>query len=92
MFLGNLASEKTDKYELAQVFSQFGNIHEIVIREAYGFIQFDSVDAIQAAIAKENGRIIGGIALGMPLFCFSILLMSVLQFCGVHPSLHSLFC
>jgi hypothetical protein len=63
-----LASEKTDKQELAHIFVKYGNIHEIVIREAYGFIQFDDPVAIQEAIARENGRNIGGIAVGMGFF------------------------
>ena len=65
IFLGNLASEKTSKEELYSIFRKYGNIVEdIVIRKSFGFVQYDNADSALAAIAGENGRIIGGMRLG----------------------------
>ena len=57
IFLGNLASEKTSRSELSEIFSKYGTIVEdIVLRRSFGFIQFDSPEAASAAIEHESGR------------------------------------
>ncbi len=71
IFLGNLPSEKTSREELTQIFSKYGQIvEEIVLRKSFGFIQFDSPEAAKAAIAGEQGRIIGGMRLGTSVVIF----------------------
>jgi len=43
IFLGNLASEKTSRKELQEIFSKYGEIvEEIVLRRSFGFIQYDN--------------------------------------------------
>jgi RNA recognition motif-containing protein len=65
IFLGNLASERTSKEELQRIFSKYGEIVEdIVMRRSFGFIQYDNPDSASAAIAGENGRMIGGMRVG----------------------------
>lgn len=68
LFLGRLAAEKTDRNELASIFAKYGPIHEISLKSTFGFIQFDSAEACQAAILHEQGRVIGGLSVGMK-FC-----------------------
>lgn len=65
IFVGNLASERTSKEEVTKLFSQYGEIIDIVIRKSFGFIQFDTPQAAQKAIQCENGRLLGGLHLGI---------------------------
>ncbi len=65
IFLGNLASEKTSKKELQDIFGKYGTIVEdIVLRRSFGFIQYDNPNSAHAAMQAENGRLIGGIRIG----------------------------
>jgi RNA recognition motif-containing protein len=65
IFLGNLASEKTSRKELMEIFGKYGRIvEEIVMRRSFGFVQYDNPESAQMAIKKENGRIIGGMRVG----------------------------
>lgn len=64
LFIGNLATEKTSKEELASIFVKYGNILEISLKSSYGFIQFDTSSALEMAIQNENGRLVGGLRLG----------------------------
>jgi RNA recognition motif-containing protein len=68
LFLGRLATEKTDRNELASIFAKYGPIHEISLKNTFGFIQFATAEACQAAILHEQGRVIGGLSVGMSLF------------------------
>ena len=65
LFLGRLATEKTDRNELALIFAKYGPIHEISLKNTFGFIQYASAEACQAAILHEQGRVIGGLSVGM---------------------------
>lgn len=66
IFLGNLASEKTSAQELKEIFGKYGEIvEEPVMRRSFGFIQYNNPSSASAAIAGENGRLIGGVRLGM---------------------------
>ena len=66
IFLGNLPSERTSREELNEIFSKYGTIvEEIVLRRSFGFIQYDNPESAMAAIRGENGRIIGGMRVGM---------------------------
>eukprot|EP01102_Stenamoeba_stenopodia_P022287 TRINITY_DN9231_c0_g1_i1.p1 TRINITY_DN9231_c0_g1~~TRINITY_DN9231_c0_g1_i1.p1 ORF type:complete len:731 (-),score=133.63 TRINITY_DN9231_c0_g1_i1:119-2311(-) len=68
IFLGNLASEKTSRAELFDIFGKYGNIVEdIVLRRSFGFVQYDNPQSAIAAIQGENGRIIGGIKVDISL-------------------------
>ncbi|KAJ3149849.1 hypothetical protein HDU86_006805 [Geranomyces michiganensis] len=63
LFLGNLASERTDRTELARIFAPYGNIAEIVLKGSFGFVQFDSPEACQRA-TSESGRKLAGLSMG----------------------------
>lgn len=65
IFLGNLASEKTSKEEIRHIFERYGHIDEVVMRKSFGFVQFNTPEAARDAIKSENGRMIGGIRVGM---------------------------
>lgn len=66
--MGNLASEKTSRAELMEIFGKYGNIvEEIVLRRSFGFIQYDTPEAAVAALNGEQGRSIGGLRLGAHL-------------------------
>lgn len=65
IFLGNLASDHTSEREIRDMFLRYGNVKEVVIRKGFGFIQFDSSEAAQKAIAAENGRSFRGYKLGI---------------------------
>jgi RNA recognition motif-containing protein len=65
LFIGRLATEKTDRNELASIFVKYGPIHEISLKNTFGFIQFATAEACQAAILHEQGRVIGGLSVGM---------------------------
>lgn len=65
LFIGNLASEKTSAAELKEIFGKYGAVvEEPVMRRSFGFVQYDNPASAQAAIAGENGRLIGGVRLG----------------------------
>lgn len=38
---------------------------DVVIRKSFGFIQFDTPQGAKDAIAGENGRLIGGLKIGI---------------------------
>lgn len=65
IFVGNLASERTSRDELREVFKKYGDIVDIVLRKSFGFVQFDTPEAAMKAIEGENGRLVGGLHLGM---------------------------
>lgn len=79
IFVGNLASERTSREELTDVFSKYGKIVDIVIRKSFGFIQFDNPQSAQDAIKFENGRLLGGLNLGMDTCSVMVCL---LVYCG----------
>ncbi|KAJ3194414.1 hypothetical protein HK101_002734, partial [Irineochytrium annulatum] len=56
LFLGNLASEKTTKFEIAAIFANYGTIVEILLKSSFGFVQFTDPVACQEAIRQEQGR------------------------------------
>ncbi|KAJ3200930.1 hypothetical protein HDU67_001708, partial [Dinochytrium kinnereticum] len=65
LFLGNLASERTTKYEVAAIFAHYGNIVEILLKGSFGFVQFTDPVACQEAIRLEQGRMVGGLNLDL---------------------------
>ena len=66
LFLGNLATEKITAQDLRHVFSKYGKLsEEPVLRRSFGFIQFERPEEAAAAIVGEQGRMMGGLRLGM---------------------------
>ncbi|CAG8694025.1 8749_t:CDS:2 [Rhizophagus irregularis] len=64
LFLGNLSTHSTSRKELFDIFSPYGEILQISIKNSFGFVQYDNVESVKKAIEKENGRILHGLKLG----------------------------
>ncbi|CAG8560668.1 8900_t:CDS:2 [Funneliformis mosseae] len=64
LFLGNLSTHSTSKKELFDIFSPYGEILQISIKNSFGFVQYDNVESVIKAIEGENGRILHGLKLG----------------------------
>lgn len=73
LFMGNLASERTHAQEIAQIFTQYGNILEISLKGSYGFVQFDNADSCRNAIVGENRRLVGDLKLGKLIDFFEMI-------------------
>ncbi len=67
IFVGNLASERTSEGDLRRIFGGYGEILEVVVRRSFGFVQFSSPPAAVAAIAGEQRRDIGGMAIDLSI-------------------------
>jgi len=53
---GNLSSEKVTKRDIFHVFHPYGEIAQISIKQAYGFVQFLRVEDCTRALNAEQGR------------------------------------
>ena len=68
VFIGNLATEKTNAREIEGIFAKYGRLAEPpVLRRSFGFVQFDDPRAAQAAIEREQGTMIGGLKVDLSL-------------------------
>lgn len=56
LFVGNLSSEKVTKRDIFHVFHPYGEIAQISIKQAYGFVQFLRVEDCTRALNVEQGR------------------------------------
>ncbi|KAF2723451.1 hypothetical protein K431DRAFT_282907 [Polychaeton citri CBS 116435] len=56
LFVGNLSSEKVTKRDIFHVFHPYGDLAQISIKQAYGFVQFFSAEDCARALAVEQGR------------------------------------
>lgn len=65
LFIGRLATERVTREELAQIFVKYGPIHEVSLKNSFGFVQFETPEACQQAVLHEQGRQLGGLSLGM---------------------------
>ncbi|EMC99964.1 hypothetical protein BAUCODRAFT_145295 [Baudoinia panamericana UAMH 10762] len=54
--IGNLSSEKVTKRDIFYVFHNYGDLAQISIKQAYGFVQFLSADECKRALDVEQGR------------------------------------
>ncbi|CAI2172510.1 12679_t:CDS:2 [Funneliformis geosporum] len=50
LFLGNLSTHSTSKKELFDIFSPYGEILQISIKNSFGFVQYDNVESVKKAI------------------------------------------
>jgi hypothetical protein len=53
---GNLSSEKVTKRDIFHVFHHYGDVAQISIKQAYGFVQYLRTEDCQRALAAEQGR------------------------------------
>lgn len=60
MSSGNLSSERVSKKEVFDIFSQYGKLAQISLKQAYGFVQYHAVTEGQAATDALQGTEISG--------------------------------
>ncbi|PGG96311.1 hypothetical protein AJ79_09645 [Helicocarpus griseus UAMH5409] len=60
LFVGNLPTERVTKRDLFHLFHKYGNLAQISIKQAYGFIQFLEPHSCRKALDAEQGGIIRG--------------------------------
>ncbi|KAI1121831.1 hypothetical protein F5Y10DRAFT_92829 [Nemania abortiva] len=60
IFIGNLSSEHTSKRQMFNIFSKFGRLAQISLKQAYGFVQYHTVAEGKAAMDNLQGTDIGG--------------------------------
>jgi len=53
--LGNLSSEKVTKRDIFHVFHTYGDLAQISIKQAYGFVQFLRTEDCVRALDREQG-------------------------------------
>ncbi|SCU93308.1 LADA_0G02388g1_1 [Lachancea dasiensis] len=56
LFIGNLPLKNVAKDDLFRIFSPYGHIYQINIKNAFGFIQYDNPQSVRAAIAGESNE------------------------------------
>ncbi|GAV55718.1 hypothetical protein ZYGR_0AY01100 [Zygosaccharomyces rouxii] len=54
LFIGNLPLKNVSKEELFRIFSPYGHILQINIKNAFGFIQYDNPQSVRNAIRHES--------------------------------------
>lgn len=60
LFVGNLPSEKVTKRDLFHTFHKYGQLAQVSIKQAYGFVQFLEAAACAKALSAEQGVEIRG--------------------------------
>ncbi|KAH0367134.1 hypothetical protein KCU65_g4835, partial [Aureobasidium melanogenum] len=60
LFVGNLSSERVTKRDIFHVFHKYGDLAQISIKQAYGFVQFLESGGCSKAINAEQGKTIRG--------------------------------
>jgi hypothetical protein len=60
LFVGNLPSEKVTKRDLFHIFHKYGQLAQISIKQAYGFVQFLEAASCSDALRAEQGVEIRG--------------------------------
>ncbi|CAJ0753430.1 18972_t:CDS:2 [Entrophospora sp. SA101] len=54
LFLGNLSTHSTSKKELYDVFSPYGEVFQISIKNSFGFIQYDNPERLEISHGKPR--------------------------------------
>lgn len=60
LFVGNLSSERVTKRDIFHAFHRYGDLAQISIKQAYGFVQFLRPQDCGLALSREEGRQIRG--------------------------------
>ncbi|KAL1303141.1 hypothetical protein AAFC00_006573 [Neodothiora populina] len=60
LFVGNLSSERVTKRDIFHVFHRYGDLAQISIKQAYGFVQYLEPSACAKAMQVEQGKVIRG--------------------------------
>lgn len=79
LFVGNLSSEKVTKRDIFHAFHVYGDLAQISIKQAYGFVQFLRPQDCSVALAREEGRQIRGKKIRKCVLCDSMCICTDLQ-------------
>ncbi|KAK7941404.1 uncharacterized protein PG986_013791, partial [Apiospora aurea] len=60
LFIGNLSSERVSKREVFDIFSRYGRMAQISLKQAYGFVQYHDVAEGKTAMDNLQGAEVGG--------------------------------
>ncbi|KAI1370825.1 hypothetical protein F4677DRAFT_341565 [Hypoxylon crocopeplum] len=60
LFIGNLSSDRVSKKEVFDIFSPYGSLAQISLKQAYGFVQYHSFAEGQAAMDHLQGMEVRG--------------------------------
>ncbi|KAI0108752.1 hypothetical protein F4776DRAFT_674947 [Hypoxylon sp. NC0597] len=55
LFIGNLSSDRVSKKEVFDIFSKYGRLAQISLKQAYGFVQYHTLTEGQAAMDHLQG-------------------------------------
>ncbi|KAK1831276.1 hypothetical protein QBC39DRAFT_307466 [Podospora conica] len=55
IFIGNLSSERISKREVYDIFSKFGRLAQISLKNAYGFVQYHTIEEGNEAMQNAQG-------------------------------------
>lgn len=55
LFIGNLSSDRVSKKEVFDIFSKYGRLAQISLKQAYGFVQYHTLEEGQAAMDHLQG-------------------------------------
>ncbi|KAI1139375.1 hypothetical protein F5Y05DRAFT_381758 [Hypoxylon sp. FL0543] len=55
LFIGNLSSDRVSKREVFDIFSKYGRLAQISLKQAYGFVQYHTLAEGQAAMDHLQG-------------------------------------
>ncbi|KAK1783288.1 hypothetical protein QBC45DRAFT_316871 [Copromyces sp. CBS 386.78] len=67
IFIGNLSCERVSKREVFDVFSKFGRLAQISLKNAYGFVQYHTIEEGLAAIRGCRDIELGGRAINLEI-------------------------
>lgn len=59
-FLGNLPTEKVTKRDIFHIFHKHGQLAQISIKQAYGFVQFVDAESCARALQHEQDQELRG--------------------------------
>ncbi|KAK3400565.1 hypothetical protein B0T20DRAFT_148597 [Sordaria brevicollis] len=67
IFIGNLSCERVSKREVFDVFSKFGRLAQISLKNAYGFVQYHTIEEGLACIRGCRDLELGGRAINLEI-------------------------
>ncbi|XP_010080786.1 PREDICTED: RNA-binding protein Raly-like [Pterocles gutturalis] len=65
LFIGNLPTDHMTREEMEEIFSKYGTIRALSMYHGYGFVQYDRLEDVQAALDGEKGRLYKGYRLAL---------------------------
>uniref|UniRef100_K7G5I3 Nuclear receptor coactivator 5 n=1 Tax=Pelodiscus sinensis TaxID=13735 RepID=K7G5I3_PELSI len=60
LFVGNLPTDHMTREEMEEIFSKYGKIRALSMFHGYGFVQYERLEDVQAALDGEKGRLYKG--------------------------------